>query len=460
MASLTGELHFLARLSVPILLAQIAQTSMGFVDTMVSGRAGTLDLAAVALGTAFWMPVFMFGQGVLLALMPLVSQLQGAGDLERGGAAIGHEIRQGIWLSLFVSVPLVLFLLILIHMMPHFGYDPALTDKTCRYLLACSCGLPGYMLFVAQRSGLDGLGRVRIALVTTFVGLVLNIAGNTAFVLGKWGFPAYGGVGAGIATAIVCWSSAFIMLVQQLRMADVRSWLHPSVWTGPRSASLLRIAAIGLPGAVANLCEVTMFTAVAILIAPLGALSLASNQIAFSCSSIIFMIPLSLSMATTIRVGTYVGAKSPSDARCAARAGLTGGIVVAACVTFGIVTLRWFIAGLFTEDALVAAEAASLLLLIAAYQFPDATQVVSGGVLRAYNQTRPMLLVSICVYGGLGLPLGYVLGRTSWLVPSMGAHGFWLAIILGMLVAAIVLFLRMRREERHFARFCRQGRLH
>ncbi len=448
---LMGEMGRLARLALPILLAQVAQTSMGFVDTLVSGRAGTVDLAAVALGSAFWMPVIIFGQGVLLAVMPQVSRLHGQHGPGDPDDRVGHELRQGIWLALFLSLPLMGVIRGLTLLMPLFGYEPTLADMASRYLHACMWGLPGYMLFVAQRCGLDGLGRVRAAMVTAFLGLGLNVVGNLGFVLGKWGLPAYGGVGAGIATAIVYWCMAAIMLAQVYRMRDVRAWLARRRWTRPHPPTLRRTIVVGLPGAVATLCEITMFTAIAALIAFLGPMALAANQVAGSFSSMIFMLPLSLSIAVTIRTGRRLGEGSAEGARLAARAGLSLGLLIALITASGILLFRERIPYLFTDDPIVAASATAILAIAACYQFPDAVQVITSGALRAYDDTRAIFGIAILTYWCVGLPLGYVLGRTHLVAPAMGARGFWIAISVGLTLAAVLFGRRLLRQEHRFA---------
>jgi MATE family multidrug resistance protein len=423
---------------------------MGFVDTLVSGWAGTLDLAAVALGSALWLPVILFGQGVLVVVTPVVARLRGRHGRVEGVESVGHEIRQGLWLALLLSGPLAGVILGLVALLPHMGYDPALVDMCRRYLRACVWGLPGYLLFAALRCGLDGLGRVRAAMVTAVVGLGLNILGDVAFVLGKWGFPAYGGVGAGIATAIVCWCMAGIMALLAMSMPDVRGWLRSISRHPPHPATLRYLVAVGLPTAVAQLCEVSLFAAVAVLIAPLGPMALAANQVAMSVSGMVFMLPLSLSLAVTIRIGVNIGAVSPEGARLSARTGMALGLLSAAVIAVAAILLRRHIPYLFTDDPLVAGSAAALLVLMACYQFPDALQVIAAGSLRAYRDTRAILYICLTAYWCLGLPLGFLLGRTNLIVPALGAHGFWIAIIVSLIVTAMFLLLRLRWRERLF----------
>ena len=131
-----SEARLLLALAIPVILAQIAQTAMGFVDTVMAGGYSATDMAAVAIGTSIWLPAILFGHGLLLALTPVIAQLNGSGRRER----IAHQVRQGFWLAGFVSVLIMLVLWnagYIIRSMQNI--DPALADKAVGYLRAC-CG--------------------------------------------------------------------------------------------------------------------------------------------------------------------------------------------------------------------------------------------------------------------------------------------------------------------------------
>ncbi len=441
----SNEFKELFVLTIPILLTQIAQVSMGFVDASMSGHAGTIDLAAVALGSSFWMPIILFGQGLLMAIIPNVARIYHSRKHRKD---VSNEIYQAIWLALFLSLILFGVIHAIIAILPSFGYEEKLTDMTRRYLAACSYGLPGYLVFSALRCGMDGMSNVRIAMNTALFGVLLNILGNYTFIFGHFGFEPMGGVGSGVATAIVCYGLAITMFLQIYLQKNTRSILLR--FCKPDMQKLKHIVNVGLPNALALLCEVSMFCCVSILLAPLGAVAVASNQVALSFSGMIFMLPLSISMATSIRVGIRLGQDDKQLPIVASRAALTMCLIGAICSTTAILVLRHYIPYIFTKDVEVMAIASNILIYTAIYQIPDSVQVVVVGALRAYNDTKPILLINSAAYWIGGIPLGYVLARTNLITEPMAAIGFWIAIDIFMALAAIALFLRLRQQENKF----------
>lgn len=435
------EAKTLLVLALPVFLAQIAQTSMGFVDTVVAGRASATDMAAVAVASSFWMPTVLFGQGLLMALTPLVAQALGAGKRE----GMGQFLRQGVWMALGLSLLLMSVLYAISLAVPQMkNVDPALTMLTSKYLLAILWGVPGLMLFFAQRTFLEGQGRTRPAMIAGFLGLLLNIPLNIIFVFGLYGAPAMGGVGCGVASAIVCWVMCFAM-VFSVRRANPRAIR----WEAFSWAMVCRIARIGLPGAFALLVETSAFAIIAILIAPLGTEFVAGHQVALNVSGLLFMIPLSLGAATTIRVGTRLGEGNLAEAKDSRITALTLSLILAAITAVLLFVLRYPIARVYTDSLPVIALAAMLLIYDALYQLSDAAQVVTMAALRGYNDTRALFVITFISYWVISLPLGYILCMTSLLTPEpLGVVGFWIGIILGITCAALLLLYRLSRLEK------------
>ena len=436
-----AEARRLFTLALPVFLAQIAQTSMGFVDTVVAGKASPTDMASVAVASSFWMPTMLFGQGMLMAITPLVAQTLGADS--RG--AVGRFLRQGAWLALFIAALLMAVIygisLGVLHMD---RVEPDLARLTSGYLQAIMWGLPGLMLYCAQRAFLEGHGRTRPAMLAGFIGLGVNIPLNFVFVFGWLGAPALGGVGCGVASAVVCWVMSFVMFFS-VRRFKPRAWRFEAL----QLSLALRIARIGLPGAFAMLVETLSFAIIAVLIAPLGTAVVAGHQVAMNVSGLVFMLPLSLGVATTIRVGSNLGEGDLAGARTARRTALCLALGMAALTASVLLFGRRYIPLVYTDDAAVIALASMLLVYDAIYQFSDATQVVSMAALRGYNDTRAIFGIAFISYWLISLPLGYGLGLTSWILPRpLGVVGFWIAIIFGLTCAAFLVLWRLARLER------------
>lgn len=443
------EMRTQLSLAVPALLAQIAMISMGFVDMVMTGRVGPVDMAAVALAGSLWVPLVLFGQGLLMAVTPCVAQLRGAGGVHNSEhpQGVGHVMRQGVWMALGISVPLILVVYALSFHLSDMGVEGELGVMAGQYLRAIIWGAPAYLLFVALRCGMEGMALMRPAMFAGFMGLFINIPCNYVFIFGKLGLPALGGPGTGVATAIVYWVMFLTMAFYAFRHKHLRALLTLRVWERPVFATLKKLSGIGFPGALAMLCEVTLFAAVALLIAPLGAIQVAGHQVALNFSSLLFMVPLSIGTAATIRTGFALGRKSVEAVRVASRSSWLLACVAAVCTAGITITWRQHIAAVYNEDPVVLALASHLLIFAAAYQLTDAVQVVSVGILRGYNDTRAILGVTLVSYWFLALPLGYALGRTHLWGEPTGPQGFWIAFIVGISIAAVLLFIRVRTLE-------------
>ena len=444
------EMRTQLSLAVPALLAQVAMISMGFVDMVMTGRVGPVDMAAVALAGSLWVPLVLFGQGLLMAITPCVAQLRGAGAVQNSEhlQGVGHVMRQGLWMALAIAVPLILVVYALSFHLSEVGVEVALGVVTRHSWRAVVWVAPAYLLFVALRCGMEGMALMRPAMFAGFMGLFINIPSNYVLIFGKLGLPALGGPGTGVATAIVYWVMFLTMVMYACRHPQLRVLLAPRAWERPVWGTLKKLAGIGFPGALAMLCEVTLFAAVALLIAPLGAIQVAGHQVALNFSSLLFMVPLSIGTAATIRTGFALGRKSVEAVRVASRSSWLLACMAAVCTAGITVAWRQQIAAVYNDDPVVLALASHLLLFAATYQFTDAIQVVSVGILRGYNDTRAILGVTLVSYWVFALPVGYTLGRTHLWGEPLGPQGFWTAFIVGVSIAAVLLFIRVLVLER------------
>ncbi len=450
------EARTLWHMGLPILLAQISQVAMNFVDTVMAGRYSAVDLAGVAVGGSVWGPCSMFAIGCLHVLSGMSSQLVGAKRPERSA----WLLRQGMLLSCGISAVLILLLWYLSCHLSMFGLEGDMERVSKGYLQALLPGLPGFLFFINIRSFFEGFGLTRPAMVIGLFCLLLNIPCNYVFIYGCFGLPEMGGIGCGIATSICFWfMTVFIVLLLHFhkdlkRYSLFRRQPDPE---GPEGADgtegkdrplidvrlIGNILRIGLPNAVAICIEVSAFAMTAILLSPLGSDVVAGHQIALNFSSLIFAIPLSISMAATIRVGYNLGAGKRTQAVVSAHTAICSAVCIALCTMTLTILFREKIVLLYTDAAEVVPLACQLMLFCAAYQVIDTLQSVTVGALRGYNDTRIISLVCLFSYGVLGLGGGIVLGRTDWIVPRMGASGFWTGYILCLSFCAVVYLSRL-----------------
>lgn len=450
------ELRALALLAGPIFVSQFSQAAYGFIDTLMAGQVSALDLAAVAVGSSIWLPLFLLATGTLLATTPLVAEAHGAGQRER----IPIITQQALWLALLVGLAGFTLIRLSFPLFDWLGVPPALRAETRDYLSGVSWGMPAVGLFFVMRCYCEAQGRPLPVMLISLSGLPLNVAANQLFIYGssdlpalQWlGIPAMGGAGCGWATALVMWLLALVMTAYVLLspvFAPVRLFRH---WVAPHLAELRHIAALGLPIGLAIFFEVSSFALVAILVSPSGEIIVAGHQVALSVTSILFMVPLSLAIALTIRTGHFFGARNLAAIRHTRRVGLVTTTLVACLSALFLLLARHPIAAAYTDDPAVRALAANLMLFAVAYQVFDALQVGAAGCLRGLQDTRSPMQLTLVAYWLMAIPFGYVAGSTDFFGQAWGPQGYWTGLVLGLAVAALLLNWQLARRLRALAR--------
>lgn len=459
------ETRTLIRLSLPIWGAQLAQAGMSVTDVMMTGRLSPTDLAAVSVGSSLWLPLMLLMTGTLMGLTPVVAQLLGAGKQ----AEIRPQVHQALWIALVLGLLSLLLLWTVVMPIFHWMEVPeAVANHSASYLLAIGAGMPGMALFLALRSFSDGMNHTRPALLISLIGLAVNVPSNYLLIYGGPGLvelfgdwlpasvqaiPALGAFGCGIATALSMWAMSLSMMIYTRRSSaygDVELWHSP---TPPRWKIIGELLYVGLPIGVAIFVEVTLFTLIALLIASLGEITMAAHQVALNYTSLLFMLPLSLSMALTVRVGNTLGQGRLRAARMVA----WHGVYISLGAALLNSTLVWLTADavidLYTRDGAVKSLTMSLIGLAMLYQVSDGLQVNLAGALRGYKDTRVVMLITMLAYWLVGLGGGHWLGTQGipGLTPAMGVHGYWIGLIAGLTVAAILLGERLRRLSKRVA---------
>lgn len=433
------ELRALIVLVLPIVAAQLSHTLLGFVDTAMAGRVSAEALAAVALGNSFWIPTLLFLTGVMMIITSKVAASSGSGRL----ADTGPLVRQGVWLGLFIGLACTVFLNLTRPILIVMNIGDELIPITLDYLLAISLGFPAVGIMLALRGLSDGLSKTKPAMLVGFIGLAINVPANYVLVYGKLGFPAMGAVGCGVATALVMWSMLFCLLIHLKRSPTYRECGLFDRFDWPRARTQGELFGLGLPIGIALFAETSMFCVIALLIGGMGAIVVASHQVAINFSSLAFMVPFSLGLAITVRVGHNLGRNGARAALFAAKVGTVVALGFATIAAAGMYFFAAQIPLLYTQDAQVIELAASLFVLAALYQFSDAIQVACAGALRGFQDTRIPMLLTMIAYWLIGLPAGYVLGISDWLGPPRGPAGFWMGLIIGLSSAALFLGLRL-----------------
>ncbi len=434
------ELRALLRLAWPMVLAQLLQAGLGFIDTVMVGRVGAVDLAVVGVGSSLWILVYLGALGMLLSISPIAAHHVGAG----AHARLRQLYQQGLWYA--VAVALLAFVVVRhIAAVAHWmAVDPRVLPRLDEYMDAISWGLPAACLAMVPRFLAEGSGHVKPMMVILALLLPLNVLGNYALVYGHFGFPALGAVGAAWSTALGLWAGAFAIhgwIFATGKFPDIRPGI---VWARPEAGRVLELLRLGLPISVSMVMETSLFVVVAVLMGTLGAVPLAAHQIAINYASLMFMVPVGLSLAITVRVGQALGAGDRHAARFRGRVGIAVSGIFMAVSALVILVFPDRITALYTRDAPVAELAVVLLGLAALFQFFDGLQVAAIGALRGYRDTTLPMLLCLVSYWLCGLPLSWA----ATFVFELGPHGLWLGLVAGLVLAAALLNLRFERISR------------
>lgn len=418
----------------PVIIAQLLQMSMSFVDTIMAGRLSPEDLAAVAVGTSMLIPIVVLCLGSMMGVTPIVAQNVGGRRL----SVIGKNARQVLWLSQILALPSFFLLRNLDILFVWIGVTEEVVPIATGYLKAISWGIFPLYAYGGLRNFNEGLSVTRPAMFVALLGTLVNIPANYILMFGKLGFPQLGAVGTGYASSIVYTVMFLAMFAFTYSYKSYQRFEIFSRFRFPEKKYLSELLRIGIPIGISSTMEVSMFAAVSLLISTLSAVAVAGHQVAINFAAMMFMIPFGLSVAITARVGNSIGRQKPDEARFRGYVG----VGVCSCVMiFTAIFIFFFpdtIASIYTDDPAVKAVAVELLFFAAVFQLSDGLQVAGFGALRGLKDTKIPMFVNLFAYWVIGITVAYYLGFIS----DYGAPGLWVGLITGLTVAGILHNLR------------------
>lgn len=436
--SFRHEAGITLKIGVPVIIAQLLQMSMNFVDTVMAGNLSAEALAAIAVGGAIFVPFVMFAAGVLMAITPIVAQLVGSRNIRE----IGVNARQGLWLSQLLAIPVFFSIRNLGFVMDLLDVTPSIIPVALGYLDAISWTIFPLCGYMALRFFNEGLSVTRPSMYFALIGVLVNIVGNYVLMYGKLGAPQLGAVGCGYASSIVglvmfLGMLGFTINHQPYKRFHIFSQLRKPEWN-----YIKEIVHVGLPIGLSSTMEVTMFALVSLLMGSLSAIAVAGHQVAINFSAMTFMVPFGLATAITTRVGNAIGKKKIHEARHRGFVGVSLATAFMSVTAFIMYTIPDLITGIYTQDPAVQEVAIGLLYMAAIFQISDGLQVSGYGALRGLKDTKIPMYVNLVAYWGVGLPLGYYLG----IVRGIGPQGLWMGLIAGLTIAAILHNYRFFRQ--------------
>ena len=426
------RLRRLLDVMIPILITQTAIMAMNFCDSAMSGHAGAVHLAGTAIGGNLWMPVMASLNGILLGSMPIIAHLLGRGERQNIGRVVRHTMLLATAFSLLLLVVGVLFL---DRLLGTFGLEPQVHYIAKMYIAAIGVGVLPFFLSTALRALVDTSGYTGITMKIYLLALPVNAFLNYCLIFGKFGAPALGGIGAGLATGITYWLEFFIFVwvVHKLpAFAPLRIFTDKFKFD---MAQLRENLSLGVPMGMAIFMEASIFGVIAIFIAKFGTVIIAAHQAAMSFTSLLYMVPLSFSMSLTIVVGVEAGARRFGEALRYSLLGIACNITVAVLLTVFVLFDREFIAGLYTSEPVIIRQTIGFLFYAMFFQVMDATAAPIQGILRGYKDVKATFWAGLAAYWLICLPLGCYFDYYMHFGPS----SYWLSLDIGLLCA--VLFL-------------------
>jgi multidrug resistance protein, MATE family len=438
--SLLAESKITLRLALPLMIGQLSQMLLGVADTVMVGQLGVTELATLTfVNSIFYIP-FVFAIGLLSCISVHTSHARGGGD----PLAARASCRNGLYISVAIAIIFIALSIALVPFLDRFGQPQAVVDISRPYFLILHVSLLPALASLALKNHADALDRPWPPFWIFLGGVLLNILLNWIMIYGKWGCPPLGMNGAAWATLISRVLILIGLFVWLETAKSLRDWVPFRWFRMPRKVDLQAQARIGIPAGLQMLCEVGAFSAAGFMMGRLGEISMAAHQIAITCASAAFMIPLGLAMALTVRTGAVAGAGETDRLKAVIHAGwlLATGFGLCNALLF-VLGGTWF-AGAFTADADVISLTVALLGIVGVFQLFDSVQVASSSMLRGLHDTRVPALMGFLSYWIIGIPVGYAMSL-HW---NMEARGVWWGLAAGLFVACLTLGPRLLKMMR------------
>jgi multidrug resistance protein, MATE family len=439
------EARPMLRLAVPLVCAELGWMTMGIVDTMMVGRQAdsAVAIGAVSLGGILYIAIAIFGTGLMLGLDTLVSHAYGAGDLEE----CHRVLVNGVYLSLGISPVLMGLVMLFGPIMRSLNIQSSVLNQAVPYLHALNWSTLPLLLYFVFRRYLQGMNQAKPVMFALVSANLVNLAGNWALIYGHLGLRAMGTVGSGWSTCIARIYMMSVLLVYCLYYDRRYKTGLRDTRRSPDFFRIWRLVQLGLPAATQFGMEVGVFAVATAMIAKLGAVPLASHQVALNTVSFTYMVPLGLSAAAAVRVGQALGRGDPHGASRAGWTAMLLGTGFMGIMTVLFLVVPQYIVRIYTPDPAVLGAAGTLLFVGGFFQLFDGMQTVATGALRGAGDTRTPMICHLILYWLVGLPLGaYLCFHLGW-----GAPGLWTGLCVALILIGCALLYFWRRKERSFA---------
>lgn len=431
------EAKGLIKLAAPIALTTLIQQAMGFIDIIMLGRYDATQFAASGLGTSIWLFGLLTITGLTMGTSALIANRVGAEKKE----SVRILYRQSLWLALALGLVMLIALPRLARLLPLTGVQQELIPHIIDYIQITAFSMPALAIYMSMRFFSEGIEWPLPMMLIALLMLPLNTVGNYFLIFGNGGFPELGLKGAAISTTIGINLSALLLWLVIRYAKPYLAFQAVTRYSSPDPQVIGRILLLSMPIAVSLMLEHGFFLATYVLAGKISTLAAAAHNVALNYAAMMFVIPLGVAGATTVKVGNALGRGSYGHAKFRGWTGISVAVLFMLCSACILLIFNQQIARVYTSDPGIIVPAAGLLLFAAMFQLSDGIQVCTAGALRGFQDTTIPMLINLVAYWGIGLPLAAYLAFSK----HLGASGLWLGLISGLTVAALLLVLRFYR---------------
>ena len=418
-------------LSFPIMISQLGHITVGVADSLMIGNVSITQLAAVSLSTSIFGFILLFCIGLSYGITPLISSKKSDKNY------ISMTFYNGLYLNMFFTILLVVITIYSKYFLKYLGQDEEVLFHTYKYLDIISISLLPLMLFQTFKQFIEGLGLTKPAMYISIFSNVINILLNAVLIFGLFGFPRLEIIGAAYATLISRVLMFFIIFIYCLNSRRFQEYLL-RLNVSFNYTSFKAIFGIGFTSGLQYIFEVGAFTVATVIIGSIGAIQLASHQIALNLASISYMIASGIGSASMISLGHYYGEGDSAEIRKSGYSNFILVLILMCISAFIFIVFRDILPTLYVDDYEVISLASSLLIIAGLFQLSDGVQAVGLGVLRGIRDTKTPTLVTFISYWVIAIPLSYYLG----IISDYGLFGVWIGLSVGLTIAAVFHVLR------------------
>ncbi len=426
------------KLALPLIIGQVSQMLLGVADTVMLGKLGVTEIAVLTFTNSLFYLPFIFGIGILTPVSVFTSNARGAGEPAAGRASC----RQGLQFAFVIGVVLTLVLWAIAPFLDRFSQPPEVAARAHSFYLIIIASMVPALMSVALKNHADAMDRPWPPFWIFLGGVCFNIFLNWVLIYGRLGVPGLGLEGAAWATLITRCLILFVMLGWLNGSKKLVDWVPRNWWRAPHGNEIKRFFGLGFPASIHMTCEVSAFSAAALIAGRFGEVAMAAHQIALMCAATAFMLPLGLSMALSVRVGDVSGRGESARVWPIAKSGWLIASCWAGFSTLIFLTLGELLAAQFNEDRAVIKLAGQILVIVGFFQLVDSLQITGSAVLRGLHDTRVPALIGFVSYWIFGIPVALFLAVSlDW-----QAVGVWWGLAFGLGVACVSLCLRVWRK--------------